>query len=411
MFEDEKSISLDGDYIRYDVTETDNYKNNGDSISIYQYDNDLNRQIDAFVSRFDVDLPFESFKFATGLSFTHSRTVNAADFRNRIGIPDQNDHFDYRENIYGMYADLMFRPLPSMMAKIGVRGEYDDVLGTPKDNEQIKKNKFHIFPSVFVNYRLGNDHFFNLSFTKRINRPSFEYMNPFMHNIDKFSAVAGNPMLKPSMNYDASLRYVFKRNLNVSIYYSFEDDIALQFPEFDTITSVTISKWDNILKVHSLMLQAGYRLSPAPWIDAKLSASGYTLTSESKKTGQNENALACLVYLGSNIYFNKNKTLYSTLDMQYASPEIYANRRTLGRFYLNLGIRYSLFNNRLEMGLKCQNLLKNVTGRVQEFDNGLSMRTENKVLRKIFFTLNYNFGGNIRVNAHDPVDQTINNRL
>ena len=86
-------------------------------------------------------------------------------------------------------------------------------------------NKYHHwFPFAELSYNPSDDHSFSLGYSKRINRPSMNNMDPTKVYSDTYSYSEGNDRLVPSIMDNLEFNYVFKGNLNVDLYYYHTSD-------------------------------------------------------------------------------------------------------------------------------------------------------------------------------------------
>jgi len=75
------------------------------------------------------------------------------------------------------------------------------------------------FPSAFFNYKLKEDHTLGVSVSRRIDRPGYSQLNPFLFLIDVTTYSTGNPSLLPQFTWSYELSYTMK-NINFTLGYS-----------------------------------------------------------------------------------------------------------------------------------------------------------------------------------------------
>lgn len=173
--------------------------------------------------------------FETGFRTTF-RTVQNEYFVKQRDSADQefeilgefNNDFIYDENIYAAY--LMFgNEVGKFSYQIGVRGEYSDIateLRLTKENNSWEY--FNLFPSAHMTYELKNKDNFQLSYSRRINRPSYRYLMPFQTFSDARNLWRGNPDLQPEFtdSYELGyLKYFPKGSLFSSLYYRYRTGV------------------------------------------------------------------------------------------------------------------------------------------------------------------------------------------
>ena len=89
-----------------------------------------------------------------------------------------------------------------------------------------------IFSKYFLGYKLNDNNNLNLSFSKRINRPAFTDLAPFVLFFDLDSGIQGNTSLQPSFTDNFQIDYRFK-SISISAQYADEKDVMGRFqPKF-----------------------------------------------------------------------------------------------------------------------------------------------------------------------------------
>jgi len=166
---------------------------------------------------------FETGVRATLRTVENDYKVEQLDSNNQFEVlPDFNNNFIYQENIYAAYV-MFGNKVKNFSYQAGLRAEYSDIgtelkLGGETNNYEY----LNFFPSAHLTYELENKDNFQLSYSRRINRPRFRYLLPFSNFSDSRNFYAGNPDLQPeySDSYELGyLTYFEKGSLYSSIYY------------------------------------------------------------------------------------------------------------------------------------------------------------------------------------------------
>lgn len=133
-----------------------------------------------------------------------------------------NDQFDYLERVHAAYL-MGSNTYEKWSYQIGVRGEYSDI--TTKQvslSNRNSKQYFNLFPSAAVSYKSNDNRTFQLSYSRRINRPGQWSLMPFMKFGDNREMRIGNPDINPELTdaYEAGImQYFSKGSLLSTIYY------------------------------------------------------------------------------------------------------------------------------------------------------------------------------------------------
>lgn len=200
---------------------------------------------------FTADLKYNQ-KLHSGFELTFGGKVSATDIKNSNAydifsngtVRNNANAFDYqyKERIYAGFATFSGTVLKTEF-KIGLRGENSDITGQVTGDGQDalnKRNYFNLFPSVFFqrSFTENGDHTLNLSYNRRISRPSYLELNPYKYFIDNYSVQTGNPLLNPQFTNSAELGYLYKKQYYLSLSYSKSKDVINQVIENNPESSI-----------------------------------------------------------------------------------------------------------------------------------------------------------------------------
>ena len=217
------------------------------NINIYALKADYTKQLKAIKAKIETGIKVSSVAtnndlFATVLA---GNVMKADTGRSNI--------FKYKENVYAAYANFS-RQIKKFEYQVGVRVENSIINGTSTDlkNNTINNpdtNYINIFPTAFVSYKLNEKNKFALAYSKRINRPDYQSLNPFETIYDIYTSEKGNPFLKPQYTNNFELKYTYRYALNVALGYNHTKDysqtITTQTGQQTQATSANIGSLDN----------------------------------------------------------------------------------------------------------------------------------------------------------------------
>jgi ferric enterobactin receptor len=115
----------------------------------------------------------------------------------------------YHQKVYALYSELSFPVGKLFDAKIGGRYERTEI-NTSYSNAagQTNSSGYNTFvPSIFFLKKLSDDQTLKLSYSKRIERPDYGDLNPFINTSDPKNITSGNPFLKPEIGNRYELAY------------------------------------------------------------------------------------------------------------------------------------------------------------------------------------------------------------
>ncbi len=123
--------------------------------------------------------------------------------------------------------------------KLGLRYEYTNSnLSSQTENNLVDKHYGKLFPSFFLSHSINDSNSWNISYSRRITRPTFNDMAPFVFFSDPYTFFSGNPGLQPAITDAASVAYTYK-SVILSVSYSYETNTITNFsPIIDPVTNI-----------------------------------------------------------------------------------------------------------------------------------------------------------------------------
>lgn len=276
-FSENKFISFDIDYLNYDFNNPTNYEN-----SFFDENNEFTNlellrsgkvtPIETWVSKFDYSNRInDKVKVEIGLKATKSNfenDVTVEDFMNNNWITDpaltNNSVLD--ENIYASYGSLEYNINEKTSLKAGLRYEHTkSKLDTDTQGTVVDRDYGIWFPSVFLSRKINDTLSLNLSYSKRITRPTFNDLAPFVIFFDPNTFLSGNASLQPAISnafkFDVNYKSYF-----VSFQYTNEDSSIANFQErIDEATGRLIFEAANLDYTKTLGVTLGIPLKITNW--------------------------------------------------------------------------------------------------------------------------------------------------
>jgi hypothetical protein len=161
------------------------------------------------------------------LNFSRSNEFVNLTFQNNNWIVGNNasENFNNQETILANYFSIAKKWNKKNSLKIGLRTEYTNLKGQDLiENTTVIQNYFDFFPNLFYSYKLPSTNIVSFSYSKRIQRPSFRDLNPFVIKQNDFLFQKGNPNLRPQYTNKIDVSYQIKKQ-TFSLYTNFTNDI------------------------------------------------------------------------------------------------------------------------------------------------------------------------------------------
>lgn len=166
------------------------------------------------LAKSDYFLPIgKSSKFEGGFQSSYRKITNnygLVDVIDNIETPDSNftNNFKYDEMIHGVYANFGSK-IEQFSFQTGLRVEYSDIESSLAIRNKTNVSEYvSFFPSAFIGYNLSKDAGLQLSYSRRIERPTILDLNPFFTLRDRRNIWRGNPNILPEFTHAFELGYI-----------------------------------------------------------------------------------------------------------------------------------------------------------------------------------------------------------
>ncbi len=276
------------------------------------------------------------------VSETYSYTVQDFLYDTQV-----NNDFLYHENIYAAYATFQGQ-IKKFGYQLGLRGEQANTQSLlVTTGESYKNNYANLFPSVHLSYKINKDNEFQLSYSRRINRPNTRSLNPFKDMSDPYNIRVGNPFLKPEYinSYELSyMKYWEKAVLTSSVYYRKTEGVISRIKTLgdSTISYVTMV---NLTSSSSYGFELIAKNDITKWWNTTASVNLFQTVIDGSNVDadlQNNN-FSYELKLISNMKFFKNLDFQVTAN--YSGPSITAQGKVKEVFTIDSGIKNDIFRN------------------------------------------------------------------
>ena len=401
-----QEISADVDYSRYYGKQNTVFNNmykdaSGQPLKPdYIFRNASPSIVKIWGGKVDYTLPInKEMKLDLGLKTSFVRTDNNFLFENFnhnqwASDPGKSNQFLYDENINAAYANLN-KKFKSTTVQLGLRLEQTNSRGNSvTDQKVVKRDYLNLFPSIFINQELSKDHEVGLSYSRRIDRPDYGSLNPFIYYVDLYSFRQGNPFLKPQYTNSFEFSYSFKKSLNVTFGYSHTNDVMTDVLLTDTVKKTIFISVQNLAKQDSYNMNMSYPVQITKWW-----SSNNNLTVYYNKF-QTPNLLG-LPYKSGRTAFNLNTSQTITLNSStkfewsgyYQSKQVYGTLLIAPQYGIDLGASKSFLDNKLSIKFAANDIFKlqksQITSAIPSQKYVVNEKWESQVFR---LTCTYRFG-------------------
>jgi hypothetical protein len=159
----------------------------------------------------------------------------------------------------------------------GIRYENTHYDANQLGNEQRKDSSFErrydgVFPTAVISVQLDTLNALNFTAGRRIDRPRFQSLNPFVFVINKYTYQAGNPYFVPQYTWNTELSHTYKNMFITSLSFSYIKDYFSQIFFQDSTGIITYTE-GNLDNMKNIGLSFSSQLSPATWWSFSLEGS------------------------------------------------------------------------------------------------------------------------------------------
>jgi hypothetical protein len=224
--------------------------------------------INVTVSQVDLSAPWgANTKWEAGAKATFSQFTNdvGVDYDTGQGwdnAEELTNVYDLNEYVLAAYASLEHSFTTKTKGKIGLRYEYtDSELGSEEDPGIVDRTFGSLFPTAYLSHSFSDKYTASISYARRITRPTFNDLAPFLIFVDPYTFYIGNPALQPAISANLDLNVRLNR-LQVGLSYN-EADSAIARYQAEVIEGTNYQAWSS----QNLTLTRVYAVSLAMPVD------------------------------------------------------------------------------------------------------------------------------------------------
>jgi len=248
-----KDLNIDADYgffnLRNNQLQPNTYKDvNGNLLYSNVYHMVSPTNIDIYSLKADYEQNFMKGRLGLGGKIGFVNTDNDFKRYNVYGASEvydtaRSNKFVYKENINAGYINYN-RAWKGFMIQAGIRIENTNSNGTSTGlkwdatnskwvnfDSTVKRNYVDVFPSAAITFNKNPMSQWGLTYSRRIDRPAYQDLNPFEFKLNDYTYMKGNTQLRPQYTNSYGITHTYKYKLNTRLNYSHVKDIFTQLPD------------------------------------------------------------------------------------------------------------------------------------------------------------------------------------
>lgn len=233
-------LAADLDYVSFTINGDQNYQTQllVPGAGIAGTKGNTPSKLNIFSAKADYSKRYKKLLLETGLKTAVNKTDNLAEYyfkdNGNAWQPDlsRSNHFLYNESISAAYASADAEK-GKWHWQAGLRYEYTSYKAHQLGNALVKdsafkKNYGSFFPTAFASYQIDSNNSITFRAGRRIDRPPFQQLNPFLTTLNKYTFEGGNPFIKPQYTWNFAVAHTYKQMLTTEVSYSYLKDYFSQ---------------------------------------------------------------------------------------------------------------------------------------------------------------------------------------
>jgi Outer membrane protein beta-barrel family len=401
------NLTFDADYLYYhDNNPTDYSIDFSDSNSVFLRNklikSDKKTPITTWVTKIDYTTKInDKFSLESGVKGTLSAFENIVGVQNLIDNawkpdPTLTNASFLDEKILALYSSADFTISPKTTIKAGLRYEWTKSLLTDEHDAKLVDRTYGLFfPTFYLNRKISETFNMNWSYSRRISRPTFNQMAPFVIFFDPTTYSTGNAALQPAitdaLKYDITYKSYF-----VSLQYAYQDSSIGRFQQrYDAINDRMLFESNNLDYTRTFSITVGAPFDISNWWRMQNNVSGLYQKVRGYSDGKGVEISLGSYQVNTTNNFKLTQSVSAELSGFLNGPSTFG-LNTINAFYgLNVGLQKTLPNNQGSLKFAISDLLNSIQFKTNNVIKGNNFTAHNIIdFSNRSFTLTYsrNFG-------------------
>ena len=365
-----KELTADIDFIKYNKTNFQNLMNayyNPFGVPTTKADTllgNLPQDINIFTVKADYTRPLKNgAKIEAGAKTSFVKTDNNAiydslNYGQRVRDIGRSNHFIYEENVNAAYLNYS-RPFGKKLSgQFGIRVENTNAKGK-QVTTGVKFNREYTqaFPTAFFQFKANDKNSFGLNYGRRINRPNYQDLNPFIMFLDRYTFEQGNPNLQPQFSHNVEMSHTYKGFLTTTLNYTRTTDIINDVLEQNTDRNETFVKKSNIAKQRQYGIAVNASGQIKKWWTSNVYINVYNNLFEGVVNGDNVKKSATTGQTNISNQFKFGKTWGAELSGYVNTGGVHGVFRIKSFGMMNIGISKQVIKGKGSVRLTVRDIL------------------------------------------------------
>lgn len=401
-----RELTADADYSRFNADNLNDmttrfYNAAGAEVQGAQrFRNPMMAEINIWAAKADYVHPTKKGKIEAGVKSSLVSTDNDMRYfdiidNREVVNTNQTNRFQYNENINAAYTNFATRLNKKTNLQAGLRMEHTHSEGKSVTlNQTVTRDYVNLFPTVHVSRQLDTNHVLNVSYSRRIDRPSYQDLNPFKFYLDKYTYQEGNPYLRPQLTHSVEMTHVYKSAFSTTLGYSRTNDVIFrEVPGQNPADSTTFVMTQNMRLQQNVNLTLSFPVQVRKWwmMQNNITALYNNIDAEYRGANLNVKVLTYNLYTSNN--FTLGKGFSAELAGWFNSAGVYGIIKTQPMGAFSLGVQKRVLDGKgtLRVNVNDPFWINKFRGSAQYQDINLKMQSRWES-RQVRATFTYRFG-------------------
>lgn len=360
-----RELSFDLDRIKYNAGTDQSFANRifnpvNNSVNAEDLLADLPAEIAIYALKADYDHPLANkSKLSAGFKTSFVNTDNTADYFIRqdnmlLVDNEKTNHFLYKENINAAYFNFN-KEWKKWSIQTGLRLEQTNMKGHQLGNglrpdSSFSRHYINLFPTVYLSYKLDSaKNKLTLYYGRRIRRPYYQDLNPFIFLLDKFSYFAGNPYLRPEFAHKIDLNFNHDNKFNFDLFYNVTSSMISEVIEQDK--GIFISRTGNVGHMWFAGMSTHISFKAGKWYTLNLYGEAVRNSFSGFPGDKGTSTGSFYVYVQPGNQFDLGKGWSAELSGVYLSPSESAQFKKKSLYLVNAALQKKLLSDQASIKL------------------------------------------------------------
>jgi hypothetical protein len=349
-------------------------------------------------------------KLGAGVKVSQVKTDNNFMFYNVIEDknqldPNRTNRFVYHENVNAAYLNFN-KTIKKWSYQAGVRLEHTHAKGDltamqGQSGKQVDTSYLNLFPSAGLTYNVNKNNSLAITYSRRIDRPSYQDLNPFENKLDELTYEKGNPFLRPQYTGNFQLIHTFRQFLTTSVGYSHVKDYFTQVTDTaDQTRTFVTQKNISAQNIYSLNISAPLKIKK--WWNGYASLNAFHTEFNGQLDNGNLNVGATSMSFYMQHGFTLSKKWSAEVSGFYNAPALEGTIKSNAMYKIDLGVQKKVLKDQGTVKLSINDVFNTMKwGGTVNF-GGLYMKLDNKwESQQVKLAFNYRFGNKNVKNARE----------